>query len=115
MGQRTLGVGTAALAVTASMVGTGVFTTTVFLVADLGSPEAVSAACAVGGVVALAGALCYAEPGAACPESGGEYALVGRVWSPFAGFLAGFLSVVVGFGAPIAGSAIAFGKYARTA
>lgn len=109
--ERLLGVRTAALLVVASMVGTGVFTTTGFLVADLRSAPAVLACWLVGGVSALCGALAYAEVAAALPNNGGEYQLLGRIYSPALGFVAGIVSLFVGFAAPIAASAIAFGTY----
>lgn len=95
------------------MVGTGVFTTTGFLLRDLGSVHAVLLAWVVGGAIALFGALAYGELGAALPHSGGEYALLGRIYHPALGFLAGWISAIVGFAAPIAGAAIAFGKYSH--
>lgn len=109
--ERLLGVRTATLLVVASMVGTGVFTTTGFLVADLRSAPAVLACWLVGGISALCGALAYAEVAAALPNNGGEYQLLGRIYSPALGFVAGIVSLFVGFAAPIAASAIAFGKY----
>lgn len=110
---RTLGPGTAALTVAASMVGTGVFTSTGYLLADTGSPRAVLVGWAIGGIAALGGALCYAELGATFPENGGEYTLIGRVWHPFLGFVAAVISLVVGFAAPIAAGGLAFATYAR--
>jgi APA family basic amino acid/polyamine antiporter len=109
--QRTIGTATATLLVVASMVGTGIFTTTGFLVRDLGSPLAVLAAWAVGGVLAASGALSYGELVAALPRSGGEYRLLGRIYHPAVGFAAGMVSLVVGFSAPLAASALAFGHY----
>lgn len=109
--ERLLGVRTATLLVVASMVGTGVFTTTGFLVADLRSAPAVLLCWSIGGVSALCGALAYAELAAALPNNGGEYQLLGRIYSPALGFVAGIVSLFVGFAAPIAASAIAFGKY----
>ncbi|MBW2253939.1 MAG: amino acid permease [Deltaproteobacteria bacterium] len=111
---RQLGLVTATLVVVASMIGVGVFTTTGFLVRDVGSPEVILLGWAIGGVVSLAGALCYAELGAAYPENGGEYLLLSRVYHPAVGFVAGWVSLVVGFSAPAAAAALAFGKYART-
>ncbi|MCB9618817.1 MAG: amino acid permease [Sandaracinus sp.] len=110
---RELGVRTAALLVVASMIGTGVFTTTGFLVRDVPSAPAVLVAWLVGGVTALCGALAYGELAAALPENGGEYALLSRVYHPALGLVAGLVSYVVGFAAPAAASAIAFGKYLR--
>jgi basic amino acid/polyamine antiporter, APA family len=103
---------TATLLVVASMVGTGVFTTTGFLVRDLGSPVAVLLAWTLGGALALSGALSYAELVAALPRNGGEYHLLGRIYHPALGFAAGLVSLVVGFAAPVAASALAFGHYA---
>jgi APA family basic amino acid/polyamine antiporter len=93
------------------MIGTGVFTTAGLLVRDLGSAPAVLAAWAVGGLLALCGALSYAELGAALPRNGGEYLLLGRIYHPSLGFAAGIVSLVVGFSAPLAASALAFGHY----
>jgi APA family basic amino acid/polyamine antiporter len=101
------------MVVVASMIGVGVFTTTGFLVRDVGSPDAILLAWAIGGLVSLAGAVCYAELGAAYPHNGGEYLLLSRVYHPMVGFLAGWVSLVVGFSAPAAAAALAFGKYTR--
>lgn len=109
--QRRLGLTTATLLVVANMIGTGVFTTTGFLIADIRLPAAVLLAWMVGGVLALCGALSYGELGAALPRNGGEYHLLSRVYHPLVGFVAGWISFVVGFSAPIAASALAFGHY----
>jgi APA family basic amino acid/polyamine antiporter len=110
-GRRRLGGTTATLLVVANMVGTGVFTTTGLLIRDLQSPSAVLVAWLVGGLLALCGALAYSELVAAIPRNGGEYALLSRVFHPAVGFVAGWISLVVGFSAPIAASALAFGQY----
>jgi basic amino acid/polyamine antiporter, APA family len=112
---RKLGPLSATLLVVASMVGTGVFTTAGFLVRDLGSVPAVLALWGVGGVLATAGALSYAELGAALPDNGGEYHLLSRIYHPAIGFVSGWVSLVVGFSAPAAASALAFGAYAHAA
>jgi basic amino acid/polyamine antiporter, APA family len=101
--------------VVATMVGTGVFTTTGFMVKDLGSPSAILVAWILGGLIAFAGATSYAELGAAFPKSGAEYAMLSRIYHPALGFTIGFTSFVVGFAAPIAASAIAFGSYLKAA
>jgi APA family basic amino acid/polyamine antiporter len=110
-GERHVGALTATMVVVSSMVGTGVFTTSGLLVRDLGSAAAVLAAWLVGGVLALCGALSYAELGAALPRNGGEYQLLSRIYHPAVGFAAGLVSLVVGFSAPLAASALAFGHY----
>ena len=65
----------------------------------------------VGGIAALCGALCYAELPAMFPRSSGEYNFLSRIYHPAFGFLAGWLSATVGFAAPIALAAMAFGEY----
>jgi APA family basic amino acid/polyamine antiporter len=65
----------------------------------------------IGGFLALFGALSYGELASAMPHSGGEYYYLSRVYHPAVGFLAGWVSLIVGFSAPIALAAIAFGSY----
>jgi APA family basic amino acid/polyamine antiporter len=65
----------------------------------------------IGGIVALCGALCYGELSAALPRSGGEYHFLSQIYHPALGFMAGFISGTVGFAAPIALAAMAFGTY----
>lgn len=97
--------------VVANIIGTGVFTSLGFQVAGIPSPFALMVLWAVGGVVALCGALSYAELAAALPRSGGEYHFLSRIFHPALGFLAGWISATVGFAAPIALAAMAFGTY----
>ncbi|MDX2081551.1 MAG: amino acid permease [Terrimicrobiaceae bacterium] len=99
----------------ASMVGTGVFTSLGFQVGALPSPFVILVLWGLGGVIALCGALSYAELAAALPRSGGEYHFLGRIYHPALGVMAGFVSVFVGFSAPIALGAIAFGRYIAAA
>jgi len=109
--RRTVGFATCAALVVANMVGTGVFTSLGFQVAEIPSRPAIMILWTLGGVLALSGALCYAELSAAMPRSGGEYHFLGRIYHPALGFMAGVVSIVVGFAAPVALSAMAFGSY----
>lgn len=102
---------TATLVVAASMIGTGVFTTTGLLLGEMGSASAVLLAWTLGGVFALAGALAYGGLSAGISRNGGEYRFLTDIYHPAVGFVAGWLSLVVGFSAPTAASALAFGKY----
>ena len=106
-----VGLLTAAALVVANMVGTGIFTSLGFQVAYLESPFALLMLWVVGGGMALCGALTYGELGAALPRSGGEYHLLSQIYHPSLGFLAGWVSATLGFAAPIALAAIAFGTY----
>lgn len=108
---RSVGVIACAALVVANMVGTGIFTSLGFQVGDIPSRPAIMALWALGGILALCGALCYAELSSALPRSGGEYHFLGRIYHPALGFMAGIVSIVVGFAAPVALSAMAFGSY----
>ena len=102
---------TAAAIVVADMVGVGVFTSLGFQVKDMRSGFALLALWAVGGIVALCGAAAYGELAGMFPRSSGEYNYLARSYHPAVGFLAGWLSATVGFAAPIALAAMAFGEY----
>ena len=106
-----VGLVTATSLVVASMVGTGIFTSVGFQVQYLDSPFALIFLWAVGGGMALCGALAYGELGAALPRSGGEYHLVSELYHPSLGFIVGWITATLGFAGPIALSAIAFGDY----
>ena len=108
---KKISVVTATNLVVANMVGTGVFTSLGFQVAGITSDFAIIALWVVGGMLALCGALSYAELATALPRSGGEYHFLSRIYHPAVGFLSGWISVVVGFPAPIALAGIAFGGY----
>jgi len=108
---RTVGFFTACGIVIANIIGTGVFTSLGFQVADTQSGFALIMLWIVGGIAALCGALCYGELSAALPRSGGEYHFLSEIYHPSVGFMAGFVSATVGFAAPIALAAMAFGKY----
>ena len=97
--------------VVGSMVGTGVYTSLGFQVADMPSGFAITMVWVLGGVLSFCGALCYAELAAALPRSGGEYHLLRETFHPAIGFLSGWVSLTVGFAAPVALSAMAFGAY----
>ena len=97
------------------MVGTGVYTSLGFQLVDLQSGFSILALWALGGVIALCGALSYAELAVAIPRSGGEYTYLTELYHPAIGFMAAFISVMAGFAAPIALSAIAFGSYLHAA
>lgn len=106
-----VGLATCVALVVANMVGTGVFTSLGFQLQGVPSRPAIMLLWALGGAISLCGALCYAELSAALPRSGGEYNFLGRTYHPALGFMAGVVSLVAGFAAPIALSSLAFGDY----
>jgi len=103
---------TAVLMVVANMIGTGVFTILGLQAEGVRDGAALLLLWALGGVTALCGALAYAELAAAIPRSGGEYHFLSRIYHPLLGQLAGWVSVTVGFSAPVALAAMALGLYA---
>lgn len=98
--------------VIASMIGSGVFTTSGYSLGALGSPLRVLAAWLIGGGIALCGAVSYGELARRLPLSGGEYVYLSRRLHPFMGFLAGWVSLTAGFSGAIAMAAITFEAYA---
>jgi APA family basic amino acid/polyamine antiporter len=109
--RRLLGVSSLGALVVANMIGAGVFTTSGFALADLGSPGRVMLAWGVGGVMAVLGALCYGALAARLSESGGEYLFLSRTLHPSVGFLAGWVSIWAGFTGAIAFAAEAAQVY----
>jgi len=111
----------AAALVVSNMIGTGVFMSLGWQVAGFTRPDGTSLLTGsvfpiimlwiVGGVLALCGALCYAELATALPRSGGEYNFLSRIYHPMVGFCTGLCSASIGFAAPIAASTLVFGDY----
>ena len=109
---RRFGFWTLTFLVIANMIGAGVFTTSGFSLAGLGSPDLVIAAWIVGGLIAVAGAYSYGLLAKAMPESGGEYLFLSRAAHPIMGFIAGWVSLIAGFSGAIAFAATALEGYA---
>ena len=97
--------------VIAGMIGSGVFTTSGFTLADLQSPARVLLAWSVGGAIAVSGAIAYGELARRLPQFGGEYLSLSRLLHPLVGFLAGWISLTVGFSGSIALVALTFEEY----
>jgi APA family basic amino acid/polyamine antiporter len=100
--------------VVADMVGVGVFTSLGFQVKDIPSGFSILLLWTVGGIAALCGVFAYSELGAMFPRSSGEYNFLSRAYHPAFGFLAGWVSATVGFAAPVALAAMAFGEYGKS-
>jgi APA family basic amino acid/polyamine antiporter len=108
---RTVTTVTAAAIAIADMIGIGVFTSLGFQVQGIPSAFSVLMLWVVGGIAALCGALSYGELAAALPRSGGEYNFLSHIYGRGIGFVAGWISATVGFAAPVALAAMAFGGY----
>lgn len=109
--KRELGLFSATIIVVANMVGTGIFTTPGLIAGELDKPISMLVCWILGGLFAVTGALCYGELGAIYPEAGGEYVYLREGFGKLVGFLSGWVSLIVGFSAPIAAASIAFAGY----
>jgi APA family basic amino acid/polyamine antiporter len=94
------------------MIGSGVFVTSGFLASDL-DPAAILLSWLLGGLLAVAGALCYAAVAQRIPLSGGEYRYLHDLFHPLAGYVAGWVSLIFAFAGPMAMAALAAGAYAE--
>lgn len=108
---RFVGLRSATMIVVASMIGAGIFTTTGFQAAALGHPGYIYALWLLGGVLALCGALCFAELGAAMPEAGAEYVYIRETYGSALAFMSAFVALFAGFSAPIAGALKSLVRY----
>lgn len=106
-----LGWTTLAALVIANMIGAGVFTSSGYSLAALGSPGRVMLAWILCGVWAVCGSIAYGSLVTRLPHSGGEYLFLSRFVHPSIGFLAGWISVIAGFTAPIAAAALGAAIY----
>jgi APA family basic amino acid/polyamine antiporter len=108
---RYIGLRSAIALVVANVIGAGIFTTTGFQAAALGNPAWIFGLWIVGGVLALCGALCYAELGASTPAAGAEYGYLRDTYGAAVGFMSAVVSLIAGFSAPIAAAAKSFVRY----
>src|SRR3981189_307748 len=109
----TVSVLVATAVVVADMIGVRVVPHPGFQAKDIPSGFSILLLWTVGGVVALCGVFSYSELGAMFPRSSGEYNFLTRAFHPAFGFLAGWVSATVGFAAPVALAAMAFGEYGK--
>jgi len=106
-----LGFWTLTFLVVANMIGAGVFTTSGFTLETLRDPWLVLCAWLASGLLALCGAYSYGLLVERFPVSGGEYSFLSKAIHPFAGFVAGWVSLLAGFSGAIAFAAIALESY----
>jgi len=110
-GKQKIGWKTAAALVISSMIGTGVFTSLGFQLVDIQNTWSIVLIWVLGGVFALIGAFTYAELGTNFDESGGDYIFLSKLIHPLVGYVYAWISLTVGFTAPIAISVMAMKSY----
>jgi basic amino acid/polyamine antiporter, APA family len=109
--RRELGTFDAAMVVVGGIIGAGIFINPAIVAQRLPTAGLVLAAWVVGGAIALAGALVFAELAAALPQAGGQYAYLREAYHPIVGFLFGWASLLLIQGGGIAAVAITFAQY----
>ncbi|MEP6995880.1 MAG: amino acid permease, partial [Acidobacteriota bacterium] len=109
--RRELNVFDATMVVVGGIIGAGIFINPYLVAQRLPSAGLVLAAWAAGGLIALGGALAFAELASLFPRTGGEYVYLREAYHPLVGFLFGWASLVMIQGGGIAAVAITFGQY----
>lgn len=109
--ERRLTTRDAALLTVGSVVGTGIFLTSSDIARRLPHAGWMIAVWIAAGLLSLAGALTYAELGAAFPRAGGIYHYLKEAWGPLAGFLYGWTCFLIIMSGGIAALAVGFGTY----
>jgi APA family basic amino acid/polyamine antiporter len=109
--RRELGVFSASLLVVGGIIGSGIFFTPAETARALPTSGWVLSVWALGGVVALAGALTYAELGAMMPEAGGGYVYVREAFGRLPAFLLGWMTLLMIASGAIAAVAMSFAGY----
>lgn len=109
--QNTIGWFTATSIVVANMIGAGIFTSLGFQLVDTVNTWSIFILWVLGALMALCGAVSYAELGSYWVRSGGEYHFLSKAFHPILGYLSGWVSLTIGFSAPVALSGMALGAY----
>jgi amino acid transporter len=95
------------------IIGAGIYETAPTVAQCLGSKTGVLGVWLLGGLLALAGALCYAELATAIPQEGGDYVYLSRAYGPWVGFLFGWSQLAAVRPGDIALMAFIFARYAH--
>jgi len=109
--RRELGLFSAALVVVGGIIGSGIFFTPSVTAAALPDAGWVLAIWVLGGFVALAGALTFAELGAMLPEAGGGYVYIREAFGPLPAFLCTWMTLAMIASGAIAAVAMGFAGY----
>ena len=108
---RAIGLGSAVLFVVGSVIGSAIFLTTGLMAETIPSAPLLLLAWALGGVLAVAGGLTYAEMGGMFPRSGGVYVFLREAYGPLPAFLYGWVAMLVVLSGGIAAVAVGFADY----
>lgn len=95
------------------IIGAGIYETTPVVAACMGSGPRTLFIWLAGGLLALTGALCYAELATTYPRSGGDYVYLTRAYGRTMGFLFGWTQLVIVRPGDIALISFVFARYAE--
>ncbi len=109
--ERRLGPFDAAAIIVSNVIGGGILFTPPQVAAAVPNAFLFLATWLVGGLLAFAGAMAYAELAALRPRAGGEYVYLRAAFGRLAAFLTGWTSFVAGFAGAIAANAVFLAFY----
>lgn len=112
---RRLGFRDAVMIVMGGVIGAGIFRTPATVAERTGSNAILLALWAVGGLLTLAGVLCYAELGARRPRAGGTYVYLREAFGQLPAFLFGWTMALINYPGSVAAVATTFADYFCTA
>ncbi|KAL0969661.1 hypothetical protein UPYG_G00230430 [Umbra pygmaea] len=110
--KRELGLVSAVSLVAGTMIGSGIFMSPQFVLSYIGSPGASLIVWATSGLIAMLGALSYAELGTIIKESGGDFIYILRIYGQFPAFFVAFTFLIVVKPASIAAMSLSVAQYA---
>ena len=108
---RRLGLFHTTMIVMGGIIGAGIFVNPAEVANHVATPTLIVGVWLIGGLVAIAGALVYAELAARRPEVGGQYAYLRDAWGPMPAFLYGWSLLLVIQSGGMAAVAITFARY----
>ncbi len=108
---RQVGLFDATMIVMGGIVGAGIFINPYVVARQVHTPILILAVWAAGGVVAMLGAFIYAELAARMPDVGGQYAYLREAFHPVAGFLYGWVLLLVIQTGGMAAVTVTFARY----
>ena len=108
---RRVGLFDATMIVMGGIVGAGIFINPYVVARQVHTPVLILAVWVAGGVVAMLGAFIYAELAARMPDVGGQYAYLREAFHPLAGFLYGWVLLLVIQTGGMAAVTVTFARY----
>src|SRR5580704_16704093 len=109
--QQRLGLFDATMLIMGTMIGSGIFVVSAYIMRDVGCSGWLLAVWIATGVMTVIGALSYAELAGMMPHAGGQYVFLREAYSPLPGFLYGWVCFLVIQTGSMAAVAVVFAKY----